>query len=136
MTDSSAPSTRKRPIGGQANEHGDPCAGAGYQTRPKPWTLLPDQCIIRAPGVPPRPTACPGETMSGLDLPPGPDPRGGEYPAPPPPAPGDSDPLREPPGTPYPTGAGAYPPEASPYPPGADPYPAAGASPYPPEANP
>jgi hypothetical protein len=72
--------------------------------------------------------------MSGPDLPPGPDPSGGEYPASPPPDPGDTDPLSEPPADPYPTGAGDYPPETSPYPPGADPYPPA-ASPYPPGAG-
>lgn len=69
--------------------------------------------------------------MSGPDLPPGPDPGGGEYPASPPPNPGDTDPLSEPPADPYPTGAGDYPPETSPYPPGAGSYPLPPAA-YPP----
>ena len=71
--------------------------------------------------------------MSGLDLPPGPDPTGGEDA--PPPSPGYTDPLSVPPIDPYPPGAGAHPTEASPYPPGAGPYPP-GPSPYPPGPGP
>jgi hypothetical protein len=53
--------------------------------------------------------------MSGLDLPPSPDPTAGGY-APTPSDPGYSDPLSVPPADPYPPGAGAYPPGAGSYP--------------------
>ncbi|MGA3183692.1 MAG: DUF4190 domain-containing protein [Candidatus Dormibacteria bacterium] len=66
--------------------------------------------------------------MSGLDVPPGPDPSGGGYA--PPANPGDADSMSG--AGPYPPGAGPYPPEAGSYPvpPGGYPPPPYGA-PYP-----
>src|ERR1019366_1416763 len=58
----------------------------------------------------------PGESMSGLDLPPCPDPTAGGY-APTPSDPGYSDPLSVPPADPYPPGAGSYPMPPGVYPP-------------------
>ena len=73
--------------------------------------------------------------MSGLDLPPSPDPTAGE--GAPPPSPDHTDPLNVPPTGPYPLGASPYPPGAGPYPPGASPYPpGAGSYPMPPGAYP
>ena len=70
--------------------------------------------------------------MSGLDLPPGPDPTAGGD-APPPPSPGFTVPLDVTPDGPYPPEASPYPPEAGPYPvpPGAYPPPPPFAAPYP-----
>lgn len=68
--------------------------------------------------------------MSGLDLPPGPDPTRGEDA--PPPSPDHTDPLNVPPTGPYPPGANPYPPGAGSYPvpPGAYPPPPPFAAPY------